>query len=56
MGIQHRKCNILDRCWQQTLGPPERSTQHRGPGTGDLKGDAEREEGERAFKGGMRVF
>ena len=28
---------------QQALGPPEKSTQHPGPGTGDLEGDAERE-------------
>ena len=36
-------CNILDRCGQQTTGPPKKSTQHQGPGTGDLEGDAKRE-------------
>ena len=25
------------------MGPPEKSMQHQGPGTGDLEGDAERE-------------
>ena len=29
MGIWHGSCNILDTCWQQTTGPPEKSTQHQ---------------------------
>ena len=38
-GIKHGRCNFLDRRWQQTPGPPQKSTQHRGPGTGDLEGE-----------------
>ena len=34
---------MLDRCWQQATGPPEKSIQYRGPGTGDLEEDAQRE-------------
>ena len=40
---QLRNSNSLDRCWQRTPGPPEKSTQHQGPVTGDLEGHAERE-------------